>query len=205
MAKEEEEKSDAGGSSSKRQAAMAVPKLLDFEGTFPRCGDGVFVAPGAMVIGDVRIGEMSSVWYNTVIRGDVASIEIGARTNIQDLCMIHVTGGVHETVIGDEVTVGHKAILHGCRVGNRCLIGMGAIVLDGAVIEENCLIAAGSLIPPGMHVPAGSLVMGSPGKVRRALSDQDLQKIRISAAHYVDLARRHQAGAQGGGWQPLLG
>lgn len=179
---------------SKGQEAMVAPRLLDFEGTFPRTADGVYVAPGARIIGDVTLGEMSSVWYNAVIRGDVASIEIGARTNIQDLSMIHVTSGAFETRIGSGVTVGHGAIIHGCTIGDHCLIGMGAIILDGAVVEEGSLIAAGTLVTPGTHIPAGSMVMGSPGKVRRSLSDEERQRIRLSAAHYVELARRHESG-----------
>ncbi len=173
---------------------MSIPGIIDFEGRFPRVHPGVFVGPGARVIGDVELGAHSSVWYNTVIRGDVCPITIGERTNIQDLCVVHVTSGVHPTHIGREVTVGHKATIHGCRIADRCLIGMGAIILDGAEIEEECLIAAGTLIPPGMHVPAGSLVMGSPGKVKRELTEKERQSIALSAAHYVELAERHRGG-----------
>lgn len=180
---------------------MSVPRLLDFEGIFPRLGQGVFVAPGSTVIGDVEIGDESSIWYNSVIRGDDCPITIGARTNIQDLSVIHITSGQYSTHIGDDVTVGHRAIIHGCKIGDRCLIGMGAIVLDGAVIEEECLIAAGTLIPPGMHVPAGSLVMGSPGRIKKKLSDEERAKLAMSAAHYVEMAKRHNADASNGSWQ----
>ncbi len=173
------------------EESMTLPRLVDFEGAFPSTGQGVFVAGGARVIGDVRIGAESSVWYNSVLRGDVCPITIGERTNIQDLCVIHVTSGMHDTLVGDEVTVGHRAILHGCEIGDRCLIGMGAVILDGAVIEPECLIAAGTLIPPGMRVPSGSLVMGSPGKVKRELTDHERQSIVVSAHHYVELAKRH--------------
>lgn len=174
-----------------REDTMALPELVDFEGTFPTTGEAVFIAPGATVIGGVELGDHSSVWYNSVLRGDVCPITVGARTNIQDLSVIHVTSGRHPTVIGDEVTVGHRAIIHGCQIEDRCLIGMGAIVLDGAVIEEGSLIAAGALIPPGMRVPSGSLVMGSPGRVKRELSDGERDEIVASAHHYVELARRH--------------
>lgn len=170
---------------------MTLPRLIDFEGVFPVTEQGVYVAGGARVIGDVRLGAHSSVWYNSVLRGDVCPITIGRRTNIQDLSMIHVTSGQFETLVGDEVTVGHRAILHGCQIGDRCLIGMGATILDGAIIEPECLIAAGSLIPPGMRVPSGSLVMGSPGRVKRELGDEERQNIVASAHHYVELARRH--------------
>lgn len=171
---------------------MSVPELIDFEGRFPTVDNTVYIAPGAKVIGEVKIGDASSIWYNSVLRGDVCPITIGARTNIQDQSVIHVTSGTHPTVIGNDVTVGHRALLHGCTVADRCLIGMGAIILDGAVIDKECLIAAGTLIPPGMHVPAGSLVMGSPGKVKRELSREEREQFLVSAAHYVKLARRHQ-------------
>ncbi|TXD38222.1 gamma carbonic anhydrase family protein [Lujinxingia vulgaris] len=170
---------------------MTAPRLLDFEGTFPRLDSGVFVAAGAKVIGEVQVGADSSVWYNAVVRGDVCPITIGERTNIQDLSMVHVTSGQFPTVIGDDVTVGHRAIVHGCTIGNRVLVGMGAIVLDGAVIEDECIIAAGALVTPGTHVPAGSMVMGAPGKVVRALSPAERADLLRSAAHYVQMARRH--------------
>lgn len=173
---------------------MSVPELIDFEGHFPSLGDDVFVASGAAVIGRVTLGAGSSVWYNTVIRGDVCPITIGERTNIQDLSIIHVTSGAHPTVIGDDVTIGHGATIHGCEIEDRCLIGMGSIILDGAVIGAQSLIAAGALIPPGMNVPSGSLVMGSPGKIKRELSTQERQSIEASAHHYVELAQRHAGG-----------
>lgn len=175
---------------------MSIPGLIDFEGEFPSVEEGTFVGAGARVIGRVEIGAHSSVWYNSVVRGDVCPITIGERTNIQDLSMVHVTTDTHPTHIGDEVTIGHKATIHGCRIGDRCLIGMGAIVLDGAVIEQECLIAAGTLIPPGMRVPKGSLVMGSPGVVKRELNDEERQSIYASAEHYVELAERHRGGQQ---------
>ena len=173
---------------------MSTPNLIDFEGKFPSVAPGAFVAPGAVVIGEVEIGEGSSIWYNGVVRGDVCPITIGERTNIQDLSMIHVTSQTHPTTIGDEVTVGHKAIIHGCTIADRCLVGMGAVILDGADLEEYSFVAAGSVVPPGMRVPSGSLVMGSPARVKRELSEEERQKIEASAVHYVDLARRHHDG-----------
>ena len=170
---------------------MTRPDLIDFEGKFPSLAAGAFVAPGAKVIGDVTIGASSSIWYNAVLRGDVCPITVGERTNIQDGTIVHVTTGVHPAVIGDEVTVGHRAIIHGCELQDRCLVGMGAIVLDGAVVEPYCLVAAGSLIPPGMRVPSGSLVMGSPARVKRELTAEERASIEASALHYADLAGRH--------------
>lgn len=172
---------------------MSTPELIDFEGEFPRLGDEVFVAGGAAVIGDVEIGDQSSIWYNTVVRGDVYPIRIGARTNVQDGSIVHVTSGEHATNIGDEVTIGHGAIIHGCDIADRCLIGMGSTILDGAVVESHSLVAAGALVPPGMTVPSGTLVMGSPASVARELTDQERASIEKSAAKYVQLARRHEA------------
>lgn len=170
---------------------MSNPELIDFEGKFPSLSDGAFVASGAAVIGEVELGSDSSVWYNAVIRGDVCPITIGERTNIQDTSVIHVTSGTHPTVIGDEVTVGHGATIHGCEIEDRCLVGMDTTVLDGAVVESYSLIAAGSLVPPGMTVPSGTLVMGSPAKVKRELTDEERASIETSAHHYVKLAHRH--------------
>lgn len=150
---------------------------------------GAFIAPNASVIGDVVIGESSSIWFGVVVRGDVFPIRIGARTNIQDNSVVHVTGGKTSTMIGDDVTVGHGAIVHGCKIGNRCLVGMGSIVLDGAVIDDECFIAAGALVPPGMHVPSRSMVMGRPGKVVRALRAEELEAIDFASRDYVRNAR----------------
>jgi carbonic anhydrase/acetyltransferase-like protein (isoleucine patch superfamily) len=165
--------------------------IYALSGVKPKIADGVFVAPGAAVIGDVTIGEGSSLWFNVVVRGDVFPIRIGARTNIQDGSIVHVTGGKASTTIGDDVTVGHAAIIHGCTIGSRCLVGMGSTVLDGAVIEDECFVAAGTLVPPGMRVPSRSMVMGRPGKVVRPLRDEELADIRNAAAHYVENARTY--------------
>jgi carbonic anhydrase/acetyltransferase-like protein (isoleucine patch superfamily) len=165
-----------------------------FQGVAPRLHSSVFVAEGAHVIGNVEIGEESSVWYNTVLRGDVNTITVGARTNIQDLTMVHVDRGTHPTRIGDDVTIGHHVVIHGCTIGNRVLVGIGAIVLNGVVIEDDAFIAAGSLLTPGTRVPSGSMVMGSPGKVRRQLTDAEREGLLTSAAGYVLNAKLHRSG-----------
>jgi carbonic anhydrase/acetyltransferase-like protein (isoleucine patch superfamily) len=151
----------------------------------PRVHPTAFVDGTAQVIGDVEIGLHSSVWMQAVIRGDVNSIRIGQRTNVQDGTVVHVMHGDHPTVIGDDVTIGHGAIVHGCTVGNRVLVGMGAIVLNGAQISEDCIIAAGTVVTEGMAVPRRSMVMGVPGKVRRPLTDAEVAAILESAANYV--------------------
>jgi gamma-carbonic anhydrase len=163
--------------------------LYDHQGRVPALGPGVYVAPNATIIGDVEIGSESSVWFGAVLRGDVFPIRIGARTNIQDNAVVHVTGGKASTTVGDEVTVGHLAILHGCTIGSRCLVGMGSTVLDGAVLEDECFVAAGTLVPPGMRIATRSLVMGRPARVARQLAEADLAQIRESAAQYVGYAR----------------
>ena len=163
-------------------------------GVMPRLHPSVFVAEGARIMGDVEIGEDSSVWYNTVIRGDVNSIRIGARTNIQDLTMVHVEKGTHPTRLGDDVTVGHHVVVHGCTIGNRVLVGIGAIVLNGVIVEDDVFIAAGTLLTPGTHVPSGSMVMGSPGKVKRPLTDAERANLVPHAAGYVLNAKLHRGG-----------
>jgi carbonic anhydrase/acetyltransferase-like protein (isoleucine patch superfamily) len=155
-----------------------------------------WVAPGAVVTGDVVVGEGSSIWFQTVVRGDVNHIRIGARTNIQDHSMIHVTGGTHPTVVGDDVTVGHRVVLHGCTVKDRCLVGIGAIVLDGAVIEEEAMVGAGALVPPGMVVPSGKLVLGAPARVKRDLTAEERAFFRASAARYAGYAATYAAGGR---------
>lgn len=157
-----------------------------FKSRRPIVAPSAYIDESAQVIGDVEIGEESSVWMNVVIRGDVNHIRIGDRTNIQDGTVVHVMRDPsHATLIGADVTVGHGAILHGCTVSDRCLIGMGAILLNGATVGEDCIVAAGTLLPEGTVVPARSLVMGSPGRVRRPLTDEELDFIRQSAANYV--------------------
>ena len=159
--------------------------LLPYKGIVPKIAENVFLANGAYIIGDVTLGSHANIWFNTVIRGDVHRITIGEYTNIQDNCTIHV---VHDcpAVIGSYVTVGHGVILHACHVANNCLIGMGAIVLSYAEIGENCIIGAGSLITEHKKIPPNSLVMGSPGKVVRAVTQEEIAAIRMSALTYYD-------------------
>ena len=165
----------------------------------PRVAPSAFVDESAQVIGDVEIGDDSSVWMNVVLRGDVNWIRIGDRTNIQDGSVLHGMSGTHPTRLGDEVTVGHGAILHGCVVEDRCLIGIGAIVLNGAVVGSGSIVAAGTLVAEGTAIPPGSLVMGSPGRVRRATSADEAASIRRYADNYVAYKREFQAGPQGSG------
>ncbi|MFL5352360.1 gamma carbonic anhydrase family protein [Archangium sp.] len=167
--------------------------LRRFRDQLPRVHPSCFVEDSAQVIGDVELGEDSSVWFNSVLRGDVNPIRIGQRTNIQDLTMVHVTSNRYATHIGDDVTVGHHVVLHGCRVGNRVLVGMGAIVMDDVEIGDDCIIGAGTLLTPGTKVPAGSLVVGSPGKVKRVISDEERAFLLESAKHYVRTAADHRA------------
>lgn len=164
----------------------------------PRCEGGVFIADGAHVIGDVVLGADASVWFNSVVRGDVHRIRIGARTNVQDLTMCHVTSGTHPLTVGADVTIGHGVIVHGCTIGDRVLVGMGSVVLDGAVIEDDVLLGAGSLVTPGTHIPSGVLALGQPAKARRPLTDEERAALAASAAHYVRVARSYQHPAGSG-------
>jgi carbonic anhydrase/acetyltransferase-like protein (isoleucine patch superfamily) len=148
--------------------------IRSFRGKTPRLGSRVFVAETAVLIGDVELGDDVSIWYGTVLRGDIYPIRIGARTNIQDNCTLHVTGDVFPVTIGEEVTLGHGVIAHGCTIERGALIGIGSMVLDGAVIGEQSIVAAGALVTQEMVVPPRSLVMGSPAKVKRSLTDDDL-------------------------------
>lgn len=145
-----------------------------------------FIDQSAQVIGDVEIGEQSSVWMNVVLRGDVHWIRMGRRSNVQDGTIVHVMNGTHPTTIGDDVTIGHAAVVHGCTLHDRVLVGMGAIILNGAEVGEDSIVAAGTLLPEGMKVPPRSLVMGSPGKVRRTLTGEDVASILEFASRYVD-------------------
>lgn len=167
--------------------------LIGFHGIVPVCHGSVFVAEGAMVIGDVEIGEDSSVWYHTVIRGDIHRIRIGERTNVQDNSTLHVTRRDPLTV-GNEVTIGHGAVVHGCTVEDLCLIGIGAVVLDGAVIGRGSVIGAGAVVPPGTAVPPHSLVLGVPGKVVKDLGPGSADGNRVTASGYVELARAYRKG-----------
>lgn len=174
--------------------------LRAYQGRLPVCGERVYVDEAALAIGDVTLGDDVSLWPFVVARGDVNRIVIGPRTNVQDGTVIHVThdgpytpGGI-ATVIGAEVTIGHKCLLHACSIGDRCLIGMGSIVMDGAVLEEEVLLAAGSLVSPGKRLARGQLYRGSPARAVRPLTDEELAMLRYSAAHYVRLKDRYLAG-----------
>lgn len=171
------------------------PRFIPYLGTLPTVGDAVFVADTARVIGDVVLGDEVSIWFGAVVRGDVHHIRVGRRTNLQDQTVVHVTSGRHPTIIGDDVTVGHRAILHGCTVGDLALIGMGAIVMDAAVVGERAMVAAGALVTPGTEIPPGTLAVGSPARAKRDLTDAELAYLGESARHYAALAARYRAAA----------
>jgi carbonic anhydrase/acetyltransferase-like protein (isoleucine patch superfamily) len=168
--------------------------IRPFKGLRPTVPDSAFVDESAQVIGEVTLGDGASVWMNAVIRGDVGPIRIGARSNIQDLSVIHCTRGKHHTTIGEDVTVGHSVTLHGCTIKDRVLVGMGATVLDGSVVEEDSMIAAGSLVTPGSTFPARSLILGSPARAKRVLTDDEVMIIAQSARNYLAYAREHRDG-----------
>ncbi len=172
--------------------------ISPFKDKLPDIHNSAFIADDAVVIGDVVIGAEASIWFGAVIRGDVNFIRIGDRTNIQDATVIHVSSKTHSTVLENDITVGHRVTLHGCYVEAECLIGIGAILLDGVRVGRNSLVAAGSLLTPGTQVPPGSLVMGSPGKVKRELTEIEIEKIRQSAAKYVELAAIYRSSETGG-------
>jgi carbonic anhydrase/acetyltransferase-like protein (isoleucine patch superfamily) len=163
-----------------------------YQGITPRLHPSVFVADGAHIVGDVEIGIDSSVWFNTVIRGDVHFIRIGSRTNIQDGCVLHVTAGVYPLVLGSDITVGHGAILHGCTVEDSCLIGMGVTVLDNARIGARSLVAAGSLVRENFQIPPGSLVAGVPATVKRPLTDEEEAKLAQGADNYLRYVKTYR-------------
>jgi len=165
--------------------------IRPFNNKQPKLGSGVFVADNATVIGDVEIGNDCSIWFGTVLRGDVHFIRIGSRTNVQDNCVFHVTTGTHPTVLAEEVTVGHGAIVHGCTVKRGALIGMGARVLDGAVIGECAIVAAGAVVSEGMVVPPRTLVAGVPAKVKRELTEEELARLDEAWRHYVELKEQY--------------
>jgi carbonic anhydrase/acetyltransferase-like protein (isoleucine patch superfamily) len=165
-----------------------------FRGKKPRFGSGVFVADNASVIGDVEIGNDVSLWFGTVLRGDVHFIRVGSRTNIQDNCVLHVTDGAHPTVIAEEVTIGHSAIVHGCTVKRGALIGMGSRILDGAVVGECALVGAGALVSEGMHIPPRTLALGVPARVKRQLTDDEIARLEQSWQHYVALKDEYLKG-----------
>ena len=165
--------------------------IKPFNTIHPKIHATAFVAHDAIIIGDVEIGEDASVWFGSIIRGDVNSIRIGARTNIQDATVIHVSSKTHSTVLEDNITVGHRVTLHGCHVESGCLIGIGAILLDGVRVGANSLVAAGSLLTPGTQIPPNSLVMGSPAKVKRELTLDELAYLDKSWQNYVELKKHY--------------
>jgi carbonic anhydrase/acetyltransferase-like protein (isoleucine patch superfamily) len=165
--------------------------LRAFDGKKPRIGDRVFVAENAALIGNVEIGNDCSIWYATTVRADVNLIHIGSRTNVQDNCTIHVTHKQWPTIIAEEVTIGHGAIVHGCTIHRGALIGMGSRVLDGAVVGEAALVGAGALVPEGMKVPPRTLVVGVPARVKRALTDEELARLEQSWKNDIDYKERY--------------
>ncbi len=162
-----------------------------YQGKVPKIHATAFIADGVVIIGDVEIGELASIWYNCVLRADVGMIRIGRRSNVQDGSCLHMTSELSHAIVGDEVTVGHNAIVHGATVHDGALIGMGSILLDNAVIGTESLIAAGSVVPPRMVVPPYSMVRGQPARVLREMNEHDRLEGRRGAAHYVDLAAEH--------------
>ncbi|MBY6226485.1 gamma carbonic anhydrase family protein [Ferrimonas balearica] len=173
--------------------------IKPYQGQLPQLAQGVFVEPSAVLYGDITLAEDSSVWPLVAARGDVNFIRIGARTNVQDASVLHVSrpGNGHPDgfplIIGDDVTVGHKAMLHGCTIGDRVLVGMGAIILDGVIVEDDVIIGAGALVPPGKRLESGYLYVGSPAKPARPLTEGEFAFLKESAAHYVRLKDKYLA------------
>jgi carbonic anhydrase/acetyltransferase-like protein (isoleucine patch superfamily) len=168
--------------------------LRPYRGILPRVHPTAYIDDSAQVIGDVEIGEESSVWMAVVIRGDVHRIRIGRRSNVQDGTIVHVMKDTHATTIGDNVTIGHAAVVHGCTIEDQCLIGMGAILLNGVRVGTGSIVAAGTLLPEGAVIPPRSLVMGSPGKVRREVTEHDIAEIQMLADRYVMYRLDYMAG-----------
>ena len=164
---------------------------LTYNGKVPSIHESAYVAGSAIIVGDVVIGADSSVWFNAVVRGDENYIRIGSRTNVQDNCVLHVTHKTHPLFIGDDITIGHGAVVHGCRIKNACLIGIGAIVLDGAVVGEQSIVAAGSVVKEGMIVPPRTLVAGVPAVVKRELTREDIEYIMGLTNNYVDITKEY--------------
>lgn len=170
-----------------------MARLVELDGKVPNLGSRVFVADGAYLVGDVSVGDDSSVFYGAVIRGDLAPIRIGNRTNIQDNVTVHVSTGVG-TVIGDEVTVGHNAVLHACTIEDNVLVGMGAIVMDGAHIKKNCIIGAGAVVTQGKEFPANCLIVGAPAHVVRDLTKDELEHVREGVLRYIEVKDKLMGG-----------
>jgi carbonic anhydrase/acetyltransferase-like protein (isoleucine patch superfamily) len=171
--------------------------IKGYKGIMPKLHEAVFVEESAQVIGDVEIGADSSIWFNSVVRGDVNYVKVGERTNVQDNCVLHVTRDTHPLIVGSDVTIGHSVTLHGCTVRDRCLIGMGAIILDGAEIGEDTIVGAGSVVTEGTKVPRRSLVLGVPGRVVRGLEDEEVERIALSAQNYIGYTKDYVEGKDG--------
>jgi gamma-carbonic anhydrase len=187
---------DSGANSARGSLELSrQPDIRAYRGKRPQIAASAYVDPAAVIIGDVVIGEDSSVWPCTVIRGDVHHIRIGARTNIQDGCVLHVMRDEHALILGDEVTIGHSVTLHGCTIESRCLVGMGAVILNGVHIGSGSIVAAGTLLLEGAKIPPGSLVVGHPGKVKRGLTGVDQASIDAYAVRYVEYKNiyRHES------------
>ena len=165
--------------------------VLALPGKTPSVAEDAFIAEGARIVGEVSLAEGASVWYNAVLRGDSASIVIGPGSNVQDNCTIHVDHGTHATVIAEEVTIGHGAVVHGCTIHRGALIGMGSRVLSGAVIGEQALVGSGALVPEGMHVPPRTLVVGVPARIKRPLTDEELARLDQSWRNYVNYKEKY--------------
>ena len=165
--------------------------LFTFKGKSPKLGEGVFVAPGATVLGDVEIGDSSSIWFGAAVRGDVNYIRIGDRVNVQDLATLHCTAEFFPLTIGDDVSIGHNAVVHGCTIGSMSLVGIGARVLDGAVVGERSIVAAGAVVPEGKVFPPGSLLMGAPAKRVREVGEKELSRIIYTRDSYLELSREY--------------
>lgn len=168
--------------------------IKPYRGMTPTIADTAFIEDTAVIVGDVVIEADSSVWFHSVVRGDVNYIRIGRRTNVQDLSLLHVTHDTYPLIIGDDVTVGHHVVLHGCTIHNRVLVGMGAVLMDGVVVEDDCIIGAGALVTEHTKIPPGSLVIGSPARVKRPLRETELAWLKESAQNYVRYARDYMTG-----------
>ena len=182
------------GKCTHRSAASSV---LPYMGKWPEIHGSVFIADGARIIGDVDMGENCSVWFNAVVRGDVHIIRIGSRTNIQDSAVVHCTYKKFSTIIGDDVSIAHLAMIHGCTIQDRCLIGMQSIVMDGAVIGHDSIVAAGSVVSPGTIIPPRSLVLGTPAKVIRQVRDAELEGILATTKRYIEYTLGYDFKLQG--------
>lgn len=168
------------------------PIILPFKGVLPTIADDAFVAPNATIIGDTEIGSKASIWYNVVLRGDVNYIRVGARTNIQDGTIVHVSSKDHPTIIGADVLIGHLAMIHACTLEDGCFVGMSATVMDGAVVEAGAMVAAGALIAPGKRVGAGQLWAGTPAKFIRDVTDEEKASFPVQIQRYVDLGQTYR-------------